>query len=98
LWWRRPGTFSDPEPRWMSPDHCRLDSHFITSAASLSPSLRLHPAHFNLIFLPHVPRPSGDESVQLLPCLMLVSKLGTFPKDQNHTYKGERSQNYQSPT
>lgn len=43
----------------------------------------LHPAHFNLIFLPHVPRLSVDESLQLLPCLMLVLNLRTFPKDQN---------------
>lgn len=43
----------------------------------------LHPAHFNLIFLPHVAHQSVDESPRLLPCLMLVLKLRTFPKDQN---------------
>lgn len=61
-----------------------LTRYFTFPFTSLILAHWLHPAHFNLIFLPHVPRPSVDESVQLLPCLMLVWKLGTFPpKDQN---------------
>lgn len=79
--------------RTLSQDGC----HLLTIASPLTsswelhhfplsfthPPHRLHPAHFNLIFLPHVPRLSVDESLRLLPCLMLVLKLGTFPKDQN---------------
>lgn len=49
----------------------------------------LHPAHFNFIFLTHVPHPSRDESVWLLPCLMLVLKVRTFPKDRKQT-KGKK--------
>lgn len=72
-----------------SPQHClspltSRESCFTFPFTLLILSHWLHPAHFNLIFLPHVPRPSVDESVQLLPCLMQVWKLGTFlPKDQN---------------
>lgn len=87
LWWARPCAFfgarakmdaiSSPRPRlWPRHESC------ITFP---SPTLShwLHPAHFNLIFLPHVPRPSVGESVQLLLSLKLVWKRGTFPKDQN---------------
>lgn len=49
------------------------------------PPHRLHPAHFNLIFLPHVPRPSVDESLRLLPCLILVLKLKNIPKRPKQT-------------
>lgn len=90
LRWERLCGFPESEPRWMpSPHHCLspLSSHescFTFPFTSLILSHWLHPAHFNLIFLPHVPRPSVDESVQRLPCLMQVWKLGTFPpKDQN---------------
>lgn len=78
--------------RTLSQDGC----HLLTTASPLTSSRELHhfplrfthpphwlhPAHFNLIFLPHVPRLSVDESLRLL-CLMLVLKLRTFPKDQN---------------
>lgn len=90
--------------RTLSQDGC----HLLTTASPLTSSRELHhfplrfthpphwlhPAHFNLIFLPHVPRLSVDESLRLL-CLMLVLKLRTFPKDQN---KGKRSQNNKTPT
>lgn len=72
----------------------RLASDFITRphyspVHSLPLAPWLHPAHFNLIFLTHVPHPSRDESVWLLPCLMFVLKVRTFPK-RLKTNKGEK--------
>lgn len=78
--WAKMDAISPPSP--LAPTS--HESCFTFPFTSLILSHWLHPAHFNLIFLPHVPCPSVDESVQLLPCPMLVWKLGTFPsKDQN---------------
>lgn len=93
LWWERLCVFSEPKPRWMppprSPRLCPLQESCIPFPVPLTLSHWLHPAHFNLIFLPHVPRPSVHESVQILPWLRLVWKLGTSPKDQNRQGRGK---------
>lgn len=69
----------------------------ITGAASLPalsprPSHWSHPAHWALIYLPHSPRPSVGESVQWLPCLMLVLKVN-IPRRPKQTSQMKRSQN-----
>lgn len=65
----------------------RHESRVTLPFTALSLSHWLHPAHFYLIFLSHVPCLSGDESVQLLRCLMVVLKLGMSSKDQNKQEK-----------
>ena len=56
---------------------------------SLALSHWLHPAHFNLISPPHVPRPSVDESGW---CLMLVLNQEHSPKTKTNKH-GKRSLN-----
>lgn len=103
LWWERLCAFPESEPRWMPSPHHRLspltshESCFTFPFTSLILSHWLHPAHFNLIFLPHVPCPSVDESVQLLPCPMLVWKLGNIPLKRPKQSKGKRSWNNRKP-
>lgn len=78
------GAISSPRPRrWPHHESC-IPSPFM----SLTLSHWLHPAHFNLIFLSHVPCPSVDESVQLLP-----SDAGLKPRNisqrQNKQVRGK---------
>lgn len=88
LWWERPRVIKTLG---------QGEHHLLTTASPL-PSTRssttfpftslalshwLHPAHFNLISLPHVPRPSADESgnYPLSDAGLLNQEM--FPQDQN---------------
>lgn len=94
-WWERPCVLQDSGPRlWhlltSASPRPRHESSITFPFTSLALSHWLHPAHFNLISLPHVPRLSvGESGDWLLPLSDAGLKLGTFPKDQNKQVRGK---------
>lgn len=79
-----------PPHQCLASTSARKQHHLPLHFTSLALSHWLHPAHFNLISLPHVPRPSvGESGDWLLPLSDAGLKLGTFPKDQNKQVRGK---------
>lgn len=89
------GTIQDPEPRQMSPAHPWLHRQ---SGPTLPSSPWLHPAHFNLIALPHISWLSRDES-EATPWPHAGLQTGDIPpKARKQTNKQRRPLTNQNPS